>query len=117
MRAFGCMTRAVIQSAQMLAYPSVVSETASMGCLYGSLRVWQVSVTVLCGGIKLCGKTDEHAVAEKYETHQHARVYSRATRYTVLCKAVGRICVMCADCVFRPPSGRSIPGGLDHGSR
>ena len=34
MRAFGCMTRAVIQSAQMLAYPSVVSETASMGCLY-----------------------------------------------------------------------------------
>ena len=70
MRAFGCMTRAVIQSAQMLAYPSVVSETASMGCLYGSLRVWQVPVTVLCGGIKLCGETDEHA--EKYETHQHA---------------------------------------------
>ena len=79
MRAFGCMTRAVIQSAQMLAYPSVVSETASMGCLYGSLRVWQVPVTVLCGGIKLCGETDEHA-----------RVYSRARRYTVLCKAVGR---------------------------
>ena len=90
MRAFGCMTRAVIQSAQMLAYPSVVSETASMGCLYGSLRVWQVPVTVLCGGIKLCGETDEHA--EKYETHQHARVYStcRARLYTVLCKAVGR---------------------------
>ena len=24
---------------------------------------------------------------------------------------------MCGDCVCRPPSGRSIPGGLDHGSR
>jgi hypothetical protein len=24
---------------------------------------------------------------------------------------------LCGDCVFRPPSGRSIPGGLDHGSR
>ena len=39
----------------------------------------QVPITVLCCGIKLCGETDEHA-----------RVYSRARRYTVLCKAVGR---------------------------